>query len=204
MLNKGDVVEATEQLQTLLDKYMLRQLNKNMNTDSSTQSYLSDDEVLEKAMNSKGKDKFTSLWNGEMPQGKSHSDADMALATLLVFWCGKDLNQMDRLFRKSCLVRDKWDRPQSGTTYGRITLEKASATVSSTYAPITAIPADEDFEEVTTQDLSILKPFSNSKYPCTDIGNSNLFADYFKGFARYVPQRKQWLKATIDSEMNVR
>lgn len=131
-------------------------------------------------MNSKGADKFTALWNGEIPQGKSHSDADMSLATLLAFWCGRDLEQMDRLFRKSGLMRDKWDRQQSGTTYGSITLEKAAASVSSTYAPITAIPAEEDFEEVITQDLKELKPFSSSKYPYIDIGNSNLFIDYAK------------------------
>lgn len=191
-INAGDIVDATEQLQVLLNRYMLRQFNTNVGATSSSQSYLSDDEVLEKAMNSKGAEKFIALWNGEIPQGKSHSDTDMSLATLLAFWCGRDLEQMDRLFRKSCLMRDKWDRQQSGTTYGSITLEKAAASVSNTYAPITAIPADEDFEEVITQDLKELKPFSNNKYPCTDIGNSNLFADYFKGVARYVPQRKQW------------
>lgn len=82
VLNNGDIVDASNQLQILLDRYMLRPLNQNVNTGLSSQSYLPDVEVLEKAMNSKGAEKFTALWNGEIPQGKSHSDADMSLATL--------------------------------------------------------------------------------------------------------------------------
>ena len=35
--------------------------------------------------------------------------------------------QMDRLFRRSRLMRSKWDRVQSGSTYGALTLEKAVA-----------------------------------------------------------------------------
>ncbi len=37
------------------------------------------------------------------------SAADAALAQHLAFWTGKDCERMERLMRKSCLVRDKWD-----------------------------------------------------------------------------------------------
>jgi len=66
---------------------------------------------------------------------------------------------------------------------------KASEVYSSTQKKATAV---EDFVQEVNQDLTMLKPFSNSKYPCTDIGNSNLFADYYKNIARYVPERKHW------------
>ena len=65
---------------------------------------------------------------GEIPDGKSHSDADMSLASILAFWCGGDTEQMDRLFRKSGLMRSKWNRVQSGSTYGALTLKKGSGT----------------------------------------------------------------------------
>ncbi len=51
----------------------------------------------------------------------------VSLASILAFWCGGDTEQMDRLFRKSGLMRNKWDRVQSGSTYGALTLEKAVA-----------------------------------------------------------------------------
>lgn len=122
------------------------------------------------------------------PENLSHSEQDLALCNMPAFWCGKDIEQMDRLFRQSGLMRDKWDRVQSGTTYGRITLEKAISSVTNTYSPYTPIPAEVDF----SVDLSEYKPFTNEKYPCTDIGNSNLFADFYENIARYVPERKQW------------
>lgn len=208
VLINGDIVDATEQLQILLDRYMLHPKLGSANEIVLAQSYLSDESVLQKASCSKNSERFKALWNGKVPDGKSPSEADMALCSMLAFWCGKDLEQMDRLFRRSKLMRDKWDRPQSGSTYGRLTLEKAAATVLNTYSPISAISADEEFTEEITQDLQVLKPFSNSKYPCTDIGNSNLFADYYKHIARYVPQRKQWFvydgKAWISDTGNLK
>jgi putative DNA primase/helicase len=193
VVKNGGLINVAEKLQVLLDTYMLRsELTNPDTTTQNTCSYLSDDEVLLKAKTSANAKKFMALWSGEIPTDKTHSDADMALAMLLAFWCGKDLEQMDRLFRKSGLMRDKWDRPQSGSTYGRLTLEKAVMNVSNTYSPIAKLSTQEDFDEEETQDLGTIKPFSNSKYPCTDIGNSNLFADYYKSVARYVPERKQW------------
>lgn len=35
-------------------------------------------------------------------------------------------------------------------------------------------------------------PEANSRYTTTDIGNSNLFADYYRDVARYIPERKMW------------
>ncbi|NBJ88633.1 hypothetical protein [Acutalibacter sp. 1XD8-36] len=40
--------------------------------------------------------------------------------------------------------------------------------------------------------LEKLAPESNPRYTVTDIGNSNLFADYYRDIARYVPERKMW------------
>jgi hypothetical protein len=67
------------------------------------------------------------LWQGDTSGYASASEADLALCGMLAFWCGRDIGQMDRLFRKSGLMRDKWNRPQSGSTYGMITIEKAIA-----------------------------------------------------------------------------
>ncbi len=57
------------------------------------------------------------------------SEADLACCSLRVL-VRQSTAQMDRaLFRRCGLYRDKWDRPQSGSTYGQITLEKAASSV---------------------------------------------------------------------------
>lgn len=48
-------------------------------------SYISDERVYAKASKSKQADKFNALWNGEIPKGKSPSEADMVLAEILAF-----------------------------------------------------------------------------------------------------------------------
>ena len=42
---------------------------------------------------------------------------------------------MDKLFRQSGLMREKWDRKQSGTTYGAITIGKAIQNCKDAYTP---------------------------------------------------------------------
>ena len=70
---------------------------------------LSDDELLDRAMNAENGDKFRQLWNGDTSGYPSHSEARQALANLLAFWTGGDENRMLRLFRESDLYRDKDD-----------------------------------------------------------------------------------------------
>ena len=120
-----EIEERSRQLLTVLEKYMERPLQRNKKAELSVPgSYLSDESVIAKAKSAENGTGFTALWNGEIPEGKSHSEADMALACRLVFWCGGDLEQVDRLMRKSGLYRPKWDRAQSGSTYGLLTMEK--------------------------------------------------------------------------------
>jgi primase-polymerase (primpol)-like protein len=57
--------------------------------------------------------------------GGDDSAADLALCGLLAFWCGPDPKRIDRLFRRSALMRGKWDSPRADTTYGALTIQKA-------------------------------------------------------------------------------
>lgn len=90
---------------------------------------LSDTEILEKIRASKQATKFDSLWNGHIPYD-SPSEADLALTAILMWWCGNDKAQVERLFQQSALaMRDKWDRDD----YRERTLAKAER--SETYSP---------------------------------------------------------------------
>ena len=49
---------------------------------------------------------------------------------------GGDDGQIDRIFRSSGLMRDKWDRRLGDTTYGATTIQQAIAGCHETYRPI--------------------------------------------------------------------
>ena len=192
IINDAAFGERGEQLQTLLDTYMLRPEAIKKLPAQGSGSYLSDASVVEKAMGARNGDLFCRLFSeGDITGFASASEADMSLATQLAFWCGRNADQMDRVFRMSRLYREKWDRPQSGSTYGRITLEKAAANVTAVYKPDSVRKnAAEDFGDKLPLDK--LRPESNSRYEWNDIGFGNLFADVYKDTLRYVPERKSW------------
>ncbi len=176
--NRG-VEERSTEIGEILEIYMLRPISKKKNdVQDIPGSYLSDDSVVRLASDSRQGEKFKALWNGEIPEGKSHSDADMSLASILAFWCGGDTGQMDRLFRKSGLMRSKWDRVQSGSTYGALTMEKAVAQALDFYRPYARTSAESDFDDML-QKLIELNVSDNSRYPWNDNGSGRLFADVY-------------------------
>jgi putative DNA primase/helicase len=69
--------------------------------------------------------RFAKLWRGDLTGYASASEADLALAGQLAFWCGGDPVRVDRLFRQSALYRPKWDEPHGVGTSGELTIAKA-------------------------------------------------------------------------------
>ena len=65
------------------------------------------------------------------------SSADMALASHLAFWTGKDCARIERLMRRSALARDKWDRRGKGLGYLRTTIVKAVSLCTDVYGAST-------------------------------------------------------------------
>jgi hypothetical protein len=57
----------------------------------------------------------------------------MALLNFLAFYTGSNTKQLDRLFRKSALMRDKWDERRGTTTYGTYTIAKVLDTAKASY-----------------------------------------------------------------------
>ncbi|GAB7121199.1 hypothetical protein JCM9743_36700 [Natrinema sp. JCM 9743] len=106
---------------------------------------LEDEELLERAQNASNGEKFERLWRGSTAGYESQSEADMALCCLLAFWTGGDQQQIDRLFRQSGLLRDKWDEVHyaDGSTYGEKTIQRAIASISEFYDPDTRETATE-------------------------------------------------------------
>ena len=67
---------------------------------------------------------FMKLWMGNTDGYTSHSEADLALCGMLATESG-DFDQIDRIFRKSGLMRPKWDQKRGRQTYGEATIERA-------------------------------------------------------------------------------
>ena len=68
---------------------------------------LSDGDILEKCRTARNSSKFADLWMGNATAYDSASEADLALCSLFAFYTG-DPEQIDRLFRRSGLCREKW------------------------------------------------------------------------------------------------
>jgi len=139
----GDRVENTpyhvhenqRHLEVVHSKY-LADRDKQTRTKTPDQDLdIENEEVIKKAKNAANGERFKDLWNGRTGGYDSHSEADLALCSYLAFWTGGDDKQMDELFRKSGLMRDKWDRIHSsnGDTYGEMTIRKAIETCTDFY-----------------------------------------------------------------------
>jgi putative DNA primase/helicase len=85
---------------------------------------LDDEAVLAKAMSARNGATFQQLWMGDTSGCQSQSEADYRLCLLLAYWTNLNAAQMDRLFRRSGLMRAKWDQQISGRghTYGEVTI----------------------------------------------------------------------------------
>jgi hypothetical protein len=72
-------------------------------------------------------EKFEQLFYGNSQAYTSPSEADLALCGYLAAATGNDSKRIDRIFRMSKLMREKWDERRGEKTYGEITIGKAIA-----------------------------------------------------------------------------
>ena len=86
---------------------------------------LSIDEIISKMYGSDNGIEIKALMDGNISRYASQSEADIALCNHLAYWTGKDPDKMDAIFRKSKLMRSKWDEKHGANTYGQITIAKA-------------------------------------------------------------------------------
>lgn len=187
------VKECTDSVKFLHNKYLYTPTAASsapVATDD-TPVTMDDIDILDKAVNSKSGQAFALLYGGDWSMFPSHSEADMALCNHLAFWTGKNAEQMDRLFRKSGLMRDKWDQQRGGDTYGNITIAKACAGCTNTYSP----RVHGDGENVAIAMFGKNGPEVAAKaktYEHTDTGNAERFYDKHGKNLKYSFNRKKW------------
>lgn len=118
---------------------------------------ISDEEIIAHCLLAKNSIKFTKLFeDGDKSDYDTHSEADMALCGILVFYT-HDMTQIDRIFRQSRLYRPKWDEMRGSTTYGQRTIREALTGKLSQYDPHRIITRDQSWR------IPVRKTFVNGK-----------------------------------------
>jgi primase-polymerase (primpol)-like protein len=176
-------------------------------TDSAahTDVDLEDEELLERARNASNGEKFERLWRGSTAGYESQSEADMALCCLLAFWTGGDHQQIDRLFRQSGLLRDKWDEVHyaDGSTYGEKTIERAVASISEFYDPDTRETATESAPRTSETSTAATRDKSDRKQNRAYLIEKNRLltdrVDELEATLEQKTERIEQLEATIEN-----
>lgn len=98
-------------------------------------SSLEDEKLIRRASEANDGGKFRELFSGGYSGHTSHSEAAAALLLKLAFWSGKNASQMERIFRRSGLMYEKFDSRRGGTTWGAQEIEKAIEKAGEVYTP---------------------------------------------------------------------
>lgn len=175
----------TKSIERVYHKYIESEKVVSFETNNHGISHdLSEMEIVNKISQSKQSEMFKAFMNdGWQAHYDSQSEADLAFANMLAFWCARDFSRMDSLFRQSSLMRDKWDEKRGKTTYGEGTLYKAINETSNVYKPSFNDNSKPQYEINfgDSQDEDVFYP--NRSWD--DTGNADRFIDRFGEMVKY-------------------
>lgn len=90
-----------------------------------SESNLEDEELIRRASEANDSGKFRELFSGGYSGHTSHSEAVAALLLKLAFWSGRDTSQMERVFRHSGLMYEKFESRRGNSTWGAQEIQRA-------------------------------------------------------------------------------
>lgn len=183
------------------------------NNNNYVELTLDDEEIIEAALSSAQGGAFYNYYKcGDLSQNENdHSKADLAFCNMLAFWTNKDPMKMDRIFRKSALMRDKWDEKRGTNTYGEITIQEAINSTPKGFIKYEKKQEkdesylneqqqiDENGEVVNLMNLDekgepiFRVKYSFKDYPYTDTGNAQRLYDYFGDLFHFNTTDGVWL-----------
>ena len=200
-LRKDPVEVRGPEVLEIVRKYMKRPQKaeeRQAGPSGSRRLILSDEEVLRKAEAASNGLKFMRLYSGDISGYSSQSEADQALCNILAFWTGGDAGQIDRLFRSSGLMREKWERKD----YRSETIKKAIRDCRQFYSGPVRSTAAEDFPDPGGGKRESLIPFD-----FTDLGEAEVFINQYGDRIRYSPATgflvydgKRWRENDLDAQ----
>jgi len=173
---------AVKHCQETIDKFYneLFKVNKDngntLKTNFDSKEKLSDEEILNKLKRSKIGNKYDKLFSGDYSDYPSQSEADLALCNQIAFYT-QSIKQVDRLFRKSKLFREKWDEKRGNITYGILTINNALKNLTNVF--------DKKNKKNENENSEILK------FPENLIGG--IAGDFAKLFSNYLEVPTEFL-----------
>lgn len=212
----AEIMPRQEQLQSIYDELFTKRTSTTVQPErrpSFGPMDLTDNELLDRAMQAQNGADFRRLWNGEIGSDADKSTADFLLCQHLAFWTGKDATRMDRLFRRSGLYRPKWDEKRGSSTYGELTINRAIQENRNVYSGTNsaALRVEKELERIfaspqnTSWDGDEWAKKSYHLEPkeiadkrvleCLDLnewGDALLFAEAFEGTVLYDAIEKSW------------
>lgn len=235
-INNKPIMNRENEVIPLWQKYVnVNRMNINENVVrriTPPELKMSDEELIQKAISSATGDKFYAYYNegkyekdAANRKDNSHSADDFAFCLMLAYWTNGDAEQMDRIFRNSALMREKWDTRRGNQTYGEQVIERAIAQTPQGYIKEGAIDfsikdkSEPVFNYETNQYETIMnvdeegnpifriKEYSKKHYSYSDTGNAERFYDYFGKFFKYNVTDKCFMfwtgKVWIRDEKNI-
>ncbi len=206
------VSERTEAVRKVYAKYLAKSQSQGVEKVLSDVSEgvnlegLSGNDLLERMFNSLHGAEIRGLYKGDVSgYGEDDSCADLALCSYLAFWTNNDLQMMDSLFRKSGLMRSKWDEKRGNQTYGAMTLAKAliagegyrSINASKSYVREITTPEIKTLPQVVTEADRIS---SISKYVESEGGEVTLEME-LERFSKYRDRKTGY--SNLDAKMSL-
>ena len=163
---------------------------------------MSPEEVIRRATAAKrGGERFADFmagrWSHRNIGDGSQSSADQAFCNALAFWCQRDEALMDAVFRRSGMMRPKWDQRRGGMTYGQRTIRAAVEDCREVWTP----PAERRRGPAPPELPPVPQPEAQAPpelpvrraYPCDDTGNARRFVDRYLGEIRFNHIDGAWL-----------
>lgn len=177
-----------DEAEAIHNRFMQRTVSNTQRTARKPALSISDDDILDLARNSRNGMLFSELYAGVW-QGHygTQSEADMALCSMLAFWFRKDAAKIDTAFRRSGLMREKWDRKTGTSTYGELTVSNAINRCTDVYEPQMQVKSDYSIS-ITGSTAKPLKI-----YTMDDTGSAQRMRDMCGERIRYNYTDKRWL-----------
>ena len=157
----GELTEGGEVLADFHRTEFTTRSKQNEAVDQPKTRKMSDEEVLIRARD-RGEDRFDRLWSGDIGEFGNPSSADQSLVNMLVFWT-QDEDQIDRLFQRSGLARDKWLNRED---YRRRTIATA---------------------------MSSIRPYGAGGVDTSDVDNAWRLWDRYRNVLKWNDTTKKWL-----------
>ncbi len=129
-----DIGDRSQSVCDLYEAYKPRPHERNGHVPGGEPS-AEDKVLLDKARNATNGAEFRRLFDKGEYEKFSASEADFRLCCRLAWWGNRNAAFVDRTFRASALMRDKWDSPRGQSTYGAVTVANAIEVTTEAYSP---------------------------------------------------------------------